>query len=131
MKNSYLLMEVIISILLIFGVVLSMFQIKENNFSLYERIIMNDKFTSALSLVTLNNDSKINQNSTDNLKDVINLNNDFLRNIFDDMDVKIKREITDEKSLFFPNGSVEVKISQSEFSLNNQFNKKIYKIEFD
>lgn len=131
MKKAFLLTEVIVSIVLIFGVVFALFEIKDNSFNIMTRMKSNEVLNSAISIVGINNKETDIQNDTIYLKDVVNFNEDRLKESFKDIRVKLKKEQQNSQNVLFPNTSVEVTIFQTSLQIDKKIKKNIYTIKFD
>ena len=131
MKKAFLLTEVIVSIVLIFGVVFALFEIKNNSFNIMTRMKSNEILNSAISIVGINNKETDIQNDTIYLKDVVNFNEDRLKESFKDIRVKQKKEEQDSQNVLFPNSSVEVTVFQTSLQIDKKMKKNIYTIKFD
>ncbi len=131
MKKGFLLVEVIISIMLISGVVLTLFQIKSINFSFLEKINDNKETNISIILTALNNKEVSIKNQKFYLTDIVELRNDEIRKKFKNISVNEKIEKIDTKEILSENLSIKMEIYESKYSIDNLIDKTFFTLQLN
>lgn len=131
MKKGFLLVEVLISIMLISGVVLTLFQIKSNNFSFLEKINDNKETNISIILTALNNKEVSIKNQKFYLTDIVELRNDEIRKKFKNISVNEKIEKIDTKEILSENLSIKMEIYENKYSIDNLIDKTFFTLQLN
>ncbi len=131
MKKSFFIIEVMISILLISGIILSLFKIKNNNLNFLNKYNDNTLVNSSFSVVILNNINNYKNNEKQYLKDIINIKNTNVSNNIKDIKIQVKIKKLKDEEVKLEDTKINIISYESTYTLANKFTKKIYTIKLN
>lgn len=131
MKKSFFLIEVLISIVLISGVIFSLFQIKSNNLHFLEKYASTQESNAVMLLVALNNKETSTKNENIYLNDVVDFKDDEIRKQLKDFKVSIKEELLNNEELLIEGLTIKVETTEINYSIDKQLNKQIHVLKFN
>lgn len=125
-KNSFTLIEILVSIILVTIIIGSSLQLNQNNLKSLDMIkssSLND------TLITLSVHDGENRNTKITLSDKVHFYDDKVINLFKKSKIKIKDDL---EYLDIPENEYiqEVQITKSVYTLNNSNSKNFYKLKF-
>lgn len=123
-------MEVLVSIILISGVILTLFEINSNNLFFLEKFSQNSDSNSALSLTMLSHKEIANENKNVYIKDIIEFKNNEVSKIFKDIKIKIKDNVFEKQEITLDKNTVNVEVYETELTLNDR-KKKFYTMKLN
>ena len=131
MKKSFFLIEVMISVLLISGIILSLFKIKSNNLNFLNKYNTNTLINSSFSIFMLNNMNTYDKNEKQYLKDIINIKNTNIPKYIKDTKIQVKDKKILDKEIKLEDTQINLITYESTYTMPNEFSKKIYTIKLN
>jgi len=130
MKKAFFLMEVMVSILLVFGSILILFEVESNNLNFLERLKKNNDRYSAISIFALNDYDSLSKNNDQKLyfDEVVTFEDDELRKRFKNLTVNAKYLDSSSKSM---GDDLKLTVLKKEINyfISKQLSQKIYRFE--
>ncbi len=131
MKKSFLLIEVLISIMLISAVILALFKIKDNNLYFLEKHSNRAELNSFVSLVALNSKDITIKNHNVYLSDIVDFEDEEIRRLLKDIKVKTKQNKIREEKISKEGITIDLQKHGNSYSIDNKILKKTYKIKIN
>ena len=130
MKKSFSLIEVIIATILLSTIVLSLFQIKENNIAIVNK---NSEIQKNLEyiLLALNTNVLKEESQSIYLDKLIDIKEDSLRKKLKDKKVNIETKLIDVKYLKKEDFNLKVSQFITKYNLNGSMTKNIYRFKLE
>jgi len=123
-------MEVMVSILLVFGSILILFEVESNNLNFLERLKKNNDRYSAISIFALNDYDSLSKNNDQKLyfDEVVTFEDDELRKRFKNLTVNAKYLDSSSKSM---GDDLKLTVLKKEINyfISKQLSQKIYRFE--
>lgn len=132
MKKAFSLVEVVISIVILSFVMITLFQIKNNNIFLLNKSDENVKLADYILLIIDINDNLENKNENISLSEAINFDNDEIRKELKEIKIKMKDDKLKDFNVEHENIKFEVKTYARTYEIENKIKKSIYsfKVKF-
>ncbi|RXJ68322.1 hypothetical protein CRV08_08710 [Halarcobacter ebronensis] len=127
MKNSFTLIEVLISIVIVTIVIGSLLKVKDQNIYFLQSSDEKTLNQNYISLFALNYGIAKNRNEKKQIGDELLMQEDYLKKTNENITIKddvYNATLNDEKIF-------DYKIFKTNYSLQNKFNNSIYVIKFD
>jgi len=131
MEKSFFLIEVLISIVLISGVIFSLFQIKSNSMYFLEKYGNNQELKSAIFLVSLNNKEMVIKDKSVYLNDVVEFKDDDIRRKLKNIKVEVKDELEEIKDISLDGLTIKTQITKINYSVDKEINKQFHIMKFN
>ncbi len=120
-----------ISVLLISGIILSLFKIKSNNLNFLNKYNTNTLINSSFSIFMLNNMNTYDKNEKQYLKDIINIKNTNIPKYIKDTKIQVKDKKILDKKIKLEDTQINLITYESTYTMPNEFSKKIYTIKLN
>lgn len=131
MNRAFFLIEVLISIVLISGVILTLFKIKENNLNFLDKYYSSNSFSSFISIFALNNTKIENKNSTVYLNDIIEFKDDTIRKKIKSVKAKIDEDKLDNKEIKSEDFTINIDTYESKYIIDNEVQRTVYTVKLN
>ncbi|AXH12177.1 type IV pilus modification PilV family protein [Halarcobacter bivalviorum] len=130
MKSSFSLIEVIIATVLLSVVILSLYQVKNNNIFILQKGIENKKNKEYLQLV-YDTQSYSKRDKNIYLDKFYNIKDDELRREFKEIKIKIKDKILESTQAQTKSFKLNIKNYTTLYTIENKTSKDIYRFELE
>ena len=129
MKKAFLMVEVIISILLLSGIILTLFKINDNSFKLINKVDTDGFYNQLISIVALNYNTYTKSNISVYPNTLVTFNDETRKEI-KSIKIQMKQEIDAKKRLSISEVNIPVTIYKTTYNIEKKNSKKIYSIQF-
>ena len=125
-KEAISLVEVLVSVMLISVVIVSLLQIKENSLNFLQKSQERNKYSSYLSMISLDNNTKLKDDNI-YLSDKVDFKDDEIRKELKLIKLTVKDELEDTIKFSNDEYTLQININKTNISIEDKISKQFYR----